>query len=274
VIGVEISKDRNEIRVAGQRAKGFAAVAHLLPVRVIDPEVHRLLEDGSRLRRRFLDWGVFHVEPRFVEAWRRYQAALQQRNAAIKSKASKKEVASWDRELLESGAFVAQARKHYLDEIDPFVAPITQTLLGTAVELRNRQGWTESQTFEEALAAAWQRDQRYGVTTVGPHRADFVAMADGVPAKQRVSRGQQKLLVAALMLAQLRHRHRDSDERALLLLDDPAAELDVDNLGKLMEQVSQTPAQLIVTSTQETSLELFRPRKKFHVKHGQIDTLQ
>ena len=56
-----------------------------MPVQAIDPEVHRLVEEGPQERRRYLDWGVFHVEPRFVEQWRRYQRALKQRNAALRA---------------------------------------------------------------------------------------------------------------------------------------------------------------------------------------------
>ena len=274
VVGAEVSRSATEIRVGGQRAKSFADVASLLPVRVIDPEVHRLLEDGSRLRRRFMDWGVFHVEPRFFDAWRRYQVALRQRNAAIKSRATSQDVSAWDRELVAAGGFVAESRQSYLEKLAPHVAAVTTALLGFAVELKHRMGWADGQSFEEALKAAWGRDQRYGVTTVGPHRADLIASVEGEAAKQRVSRGQQKLLVAGLMLAQLRLRHQRPGDKGLLLLDDPAAELDVDNLGKLMAEVATTPAQLLVTTTQKIGLEGCTPGAMFHVKHGQIHTLQ
>ena len=73
-----------EARFAGRPVGSLAELATVLPVQVIDPEVHRLVEGGPQERRRYLDWGVFHVEPNFLEHWRRYQRALRQRNAALR----------------------------------------------------------------------------------------------------------------------------------------------------------------------------------------------
>jgi len=270
VIGVESSRSRTEIHFSGRRVSGFAEIATHLPVQVIDPEVHRLLEDGPKHRRRFVDWGVFHVEPRFVDAWRRYQRALKQRNAALKAKASREIVTSWDGELVESGSFVAQSREKYIAEIQVPVGETTRSLLGFSAALKHRPGWSEDLDLAAALASSWSRDTRYGVTTVGPHRADVVVEIEAMAARERVSRGQQKLLAAALMLAQLSHRAEQGGEPACLLLDDPAAELDVDNLEKLLVQVAKTPAQLIVTALDVGRLAGHLAGQKFHVKQGQV----
>lgn len=85
-VGVRYSREGFEARAGGNRIGSLAELASILPVQAIDPEVHRLVEDGPQERRRYLDWGVFHVEPRFVEQWRRYQRALKQRNAALRLK--------------------------------------------------------------------------------------------------------------------------------------------------------------------------------------------
>ena len=63
-------------RIGGERVASLAELAAVLPVQIIDPEVHRLIEEGPSRRRRFLDWGVFHVEPYSSEHWQRYQQAL------------------------------------------------------------------------------------------------------------------------------------------------------------------------------------------------------
>jgi hypothetical protein len=84
-LGVEGSADGIRARIAGARAPSLAELALALPVQIIDPEVHHLIEEGPSRRRRFLDWGVFHVEQSFVIHWQRYRQALKQRNAALKS---------------------------------------------------------------------------------------------------------------------------------------------------------------------------------------------
>ena len=77
----------------------MAQLAELLPVHAIDPSMHALVEGGPSERRRFLDWGVFHVEPRYLDAWKRYRRVLSQRNAALKRAASGAELRPWSMAL-------------------------------------------------------------------------------------------------------------------------------------------------------------------------------
>src|SRR5690606_1227693 len=113
---------------------------------------------------------------------------------------------------------------------------------------------------------ALPRDLRVRTTNVGPHRADLGFVMQDASARDRVSRGQQKMLAAAFVLAQLSLRATDGAPPACLMLDDPAAELDVDNLGKLLGVVAEIPAQLIVTSVHERGLEGLELERMFHVK--------
>jgi DNA replication and repair protein RecF len=269
-MGVQGSREKTEARIAGRRAQSFAELATILPVQVIDPEVHRLVEDGPRERRRFLDWGVFHVEPQFVDAWRRYQRALRQRNAALKAKLPRSSVTAWDGEVIATGIIVAELRQRYVNNMQHAVHTAGGALLGLVVRIEHRRGWGQDDDFAQALCDAWSRDVRYGVTTVGPHRADLGLFVENAPVKERISRGQQKLLAAALILAQVSYRVEAGAEPACLLLDDPAAELDVDNLEKLLRQIAKTPAQLVVTSLDLRSIDRYLGGKTFHVKQGHV----
>ncbi len=273
ILGVRGYKERSEVRVAGRQVQGFAELATRLPVQVIDPEIHRLLEDGPKERRRYLDWGVFHVEPQFVEIWRRYQRALRQRNAALKAKLPRSDVSVWDGEVIAAGALVAEKRQHYVDSLQRQVGELAGALLGLPVRMEHRAGWNQDDDLGRALDAAWPRDQRYGLTTVGPHRADLVVYVDSSLAKDRISRGQQKLLAAALILAQLSYRVEMGEEPACLLLDDPGAELDVDNLKTLLGEVAKTPAQLVVTSLDLPSVDRYLGGHRFHVKQGHVSRM-
>jgi DNA replication and repair protein RecF len=272
-VGIQGFHDRTETHVGGRVSQGFATLASLLPVQVIDPEVHRLLEDGPRIRRRFLDWGVFHVEPRFVQTWREYQRALKQRNSALKEKHAPTAIRAWDAEISRAGALVSQFRDQYVEELQIHVNAISTELLDLPVAITHQRGWAQELSLDEALTAAWARDLRYGTTTVGPHRADLKISVGESPAKERISRGQQKLLAASLILAQLGHRVSMGSDPACLLLDDPAAELDVDNLRKLLDQMVKTPAQIIVTALDPKALDGYLNAKRFHVKQGYVSAV-
>jgi DNA replication and repair protein RecF len=270
ILGVQGSKLGTEAHIGGTQSHGFAELAAALPTQVIDPEVHRLIEDGPKARRRFLDWGVFHVERQFVDEWRRYQRALRQRNAALKANLPPASVSTWDAELVGAGRIVTDLRQRYIDGLQAGVGKVAGALLDLPVNIEYKGGWNQELGLSQALSEAWVRDRRYGQTTVGPHRADLSIFVDGAPAKERISRGQQKLLASAMMLAQLRNRVETGSEPASLLLDDPAAELDVDNLKKLLLEVANVPAQLIVTSLDLRSVDRYLSGAVFHVERGSV----
>lgn len=270
VLGMRCSNDSKQIRLNGESVHSIAELALKLPVQAIDPEVHRLLEDGPNRRRRFLDWGVFHVEHRFHEAWRRYQRALKQRNAALKAKQPVSALEIWNRELVEHGTQVANYRDLYLSELQPLINAFGRQLIGVHVEVEHQRGWKRQVSLETALAESLSRDLQRGSTGVGPHRADLIVKVTELPAKDRISRGQQKMLACALLLAQQAHRAAIGAPPACLLLDDPAAELDVDNLGKLLAAVTNIPTQLVITSLNSDVLNFFPNARMFHVEHGSI----
>jgi DNA replication and repair protein RecF len=93
---------------------------------------------------------------------------------------------------------------------------------------------------------------------------------NGFPARDRVSRGQQKLVAASLILAQLELLQRSSARVGTLLLDDPAAELDAGHLQALMAHVAGLGPQLVVTATASSVEALQEPGARFHVEQGVV----
>jgi DNA replication and repair protein RecF len=231
--------------------------------------VHRLIEEGSARRRRLMDWGVFHVKHEFLEFWRRYQRALKQRNAALRAGPTSPLVSAWDAELAAAGEQVDRLRSEYCIQLLPHFVTLADRLLGgPGTRFTYRRGWAADQDLSSALKDSRARDQRVRTTTVGAHRGDLSFFIEDAAARDRVSRGQQKLLAAAFILAQLALQAAQDAPPACLMIDDPAAELDVDNLGKLLSVVAEIPAQLIITSVHERGLEGVEPGRRFHVKQG------
>jgi len=275
-LGMRLSKDGLVARYAGRPVAGLAELATVLPAQAIDPEVHRLVEGGPQERRRFLDWGVFHVEPDFVDHWRRYQRALRQRNAALRQGQPDRLARAWDQELIESGNQVAERRARYLERLAPYVAAVGARLLDQPLEIAMQRGWTADSSLEQALSGSWPRDRERGVSHIGPHRADVGIRFAGISARERVSRGQQKLVAAALLLAQLRCDAEWGSPVAALLVDDPAAELDASNLEKLLAEIVDLPAQLFMTALERTNpaFEMLPLGLWFHVEHGSAKRLR
>jgi len=272
-LGVGLSTAKPpRIRVDGKDETSAAALAQWLPVQIIDPEIHQLVDQGPAVRRRFLDWGVFHVEPRFLDAWRRYHRSLRQRNAALKA-AAVGQLDAWDQELSVAGQQVSTYRREYVHRLQAYVKSIGSSLLDAEPDISYRQGWSESRSFIEALTDSRDRDVRYRQTHVGSHRSDLVISIDQRQARGRVSRGQQKLLAATLVLAQLACLREEIGSEAILLLDDLAAELDPPRLERLRGVIEPLQLQLFVTALKAGDLKRWSFGRVFHVEQGKVRTV-
>jgi DNA replication and repair protein RecF len=270
VIGVELSREGKTIaRISGRTPDSLAELAIAFPVQVIDPDIHKLVEEGSARRRRWLDWGVFHVEPGFGRDWARYQRALKQRNAALRL--GQAELRQWDVELARSGIALTEARQRVVEAIAPRWLELCQRLAGVELSMHFHAGWDTDQDLELLLAGSVGRDRERGSTSIGPHRADLRLRQRNRAAREVLSRGQQKLAAVALTLAQLQWLKAEHGLVPTLLLDDPAAELDAGRLAGFIREVQSLEAQLIVTSLSADAAPLGQPECVFHVEQGRVE---
>ena len=270
-LGFEVTRAGSAARIAGRPADSLVELSRAFAVQVIEPGVHRLVEEGGHRRRRWLDWAVFHVEPHFVDTWLRYTRVLKQRNAALKSSAV--DAAIWDSELGRLGESIAESRRRLMERLQPYWCEAVAALSGLDVELNTLRGWPQDHTLIEALAASRSRDQMRHLTHAGPHRADVAVRLHGRPAREVLSRGQQKLVAVAMTLAQLRLLQDTSQITPTLLLDDPAAELDGERLERFIAEVARLRCQLVVTSLRPESRLFGTPERMFRVEQGRVQPL-
>lgn len=257
-----------EVRADGEQGGGAAVLARRLPLQIIDPEIHSLVAGGPEERRRYLDWIVFHVEPNYVDDWRRFRRALKQRNAALRGGATTDELESWDRELAVLGLRVHEARERVFEAALPCLVEFAEGLLEQRIGFEYRRGWAKDVSLLEAFAAGRVRDQQLGSTQFGPHRADLRLIYNDRQARRVVSRGQEKLLSCAMILAATEIAQIELGQPLLLLLDDPAAELDTGSLARLMARVVGLGCQVIATALEPRAALFPQPPAMFHVEQG------
>lgn len=268
-IGVQVAKSGGTTaRINSATAGSLTELSEAFPVQVIDPGVHKLVEEGGFRRRRWMDWAVFHVEHGFADLWVRYTRAVKQRNAALKSQPA--QAAVWDPEVARLGELIAEARHRMLDQMQPAWRQAVAALSGLDVDLHYSRGWSQEVSLAQALQDSRARDLARGLTHSGPHRADVLVRLGGRAAREVLSRGQQKLVAIAMTLAQIQLLREKTAITPTLLLDDPAAELDEAHLQKFIEEVSRLKCQLVVTSLQPESDLFGRPEKVFHVEQGRV----
>ncbi|MEE4638250.1 MAG: DNA replication/repair protein RecF [Wenzhouxiangella sp.] len=268
-LGMERSAGAWRGRIGGRECLRVSEFAASLPLVLMQPDSHRLIDGGPENRRQYLDWQLFHVEPPYLETWQRYARYLRQRNAALRSGASDEVLQALERPMAEAGERMGWFRAHLVEQAQAAVSVLAQTLgihLPGDVELRYRSGYSSQEGLFGSLSGARQRDRELGFTRQGPHRGELVIQCAGQAAAQELSRGQQKLLALLLQLAQLRALVAEG-VCPLLLLDDPVSELDDRHLRLVLDWLEAQTVQSWVTATVDCPI----AASVFHVEQGKIE---
>ncbi len=273
-IGMQRMGSRLECRIDGQPIKRLSDLATLFPVQWVGGNLHAVIEDGPSNRRQILDWGLFHVKPDYIVMWKRFQKLLKQRNAALRSRSGAREIQAWDSELASAAEQLDGFRVNYLTALLPEIQTIGSQfpIFKYAIEINYRRGWSADRSFADTLSMGLKNDRDSGFTLSGPQRAELALIYDGKPAKEQFSRGQQKLFVIALHLAQATLLFKQTQKTSLFLFDDLGAELDDTNQASVMSLLSTIQAQVFVTSIGDINCKDWSVDvvKRFHVKHGNV----
>jgi DNA replication and repair protein RecF len=275
-VGLGRSGVRWEARVDGENV-AIGQLVRECAVVCFEPGSHALIAGAAEERRRYLDWGVFHVEHDFLLGWRRYQRALKQRNTLLRATTltTDEMFAPWEAELAQSAELIDRQRRAYLDLLRPKLLNAFAGLLPELgkPELRYRRGWSEEQDLIRQLREQRGRDLARGHTTLGAHRADWTIAFEHAPLREHLSRGQEKLTALACMLAQAELYAERRGEWPIVCLDDLASELDHAHQAAVVAQLAAAHAQLLLTGTELPQALQGLPARVFHVEQGELARL-
>lgn len=262
-----------ELRLRGEKGVRLAELVEAMPLQLINPDAFRLLEGSPGGRREFLDWGVFHVKHHFLEAWKRTRRAVKHRNALLRrGRIVPEEIAVWEQELAIWGEQMDTLRRAWFSDFLPVFEETLKRLLPLpGLTLRYARGWDKQRSLAGVLRDSREIDQQMGFTQQGPQRADLRIRLNKQPAVEVLSRGQQKLVVSALKLAQGRLLENTVKRHCIYLIDDLPAELDEQHRLRFCKLLEEMQCQAFITSVEPTALRgIWQPStqvRMFHVKH-------
>lgn len=271
-LGLGRAGGRWDAKVDGANV-GLAQLVQECAVVCFEPGSHALIAGAAEERRRYLDWGVFHVEHDFLSSWRRYQRALKQRNSLLRtgSTVGDELFEPWELELSQTAHRIDEFRSAYLGALRPRLEARALGLLPElgALDLRYRRGWSDEQDLAQSLREQRGRDFARGHTTAGAHRADWSLSFERAPLREHLSRGQEKLAALACVLAQAELYADQAGCWPIVCLDDLASELDQAHQAALVEQLTQANAQLLLTGAELPAALHDLSARVFHVEQGQ-----
>ena len=183
----------------GVLVSSMSEFASDLPMQLIHPENMDLIESGSKQRRQLLDWLLFYVEPNFYTHWLRYQRALAQRNALLKTETVENaQWQIWELELSQQALLLHNMRTTVFNEWLTFIDSALALLLPQiTINVDYSAGFDVEQELATQLQESRFKDKQRGFTQIGAHRADLRFKTDIGLAELILSRGQKKLLVRA-----------------------------------------------------------------------------
>jgi DNA replication and repair protein RecF len=277
---------RKRIKIDGQPRRAIDTVGRLKVV-LFQPEDLELVLGSPSVRRRYLDILLATLEPVYLRTLSQYGRILEQRNSLLRNlrdqasrgAGDRAQLEYWDFELLTRAAYLIALRVRSLGQLRYPLAEHFAQLSGhsaptldvcynaslelTAAQIEQIEGSNLADAqrilqhaLERALEARRREELRRAVTVLGPHRDDFRLILDGRDLSAYGSRGQQRLGVVALKLAELQTVRDVSGELPVLLLDDVLSELDEIRRAQLLALLGQDGCQTIVTATDRALLEV------------------
>ncbi len=273
-LGVLIGAGLKELRINREKVKKWSELAKNLPVLEIHPESYLLITGGPIERRKFLNWGMFHVEPDYAKTWSEYTRALKQRNICLKTR-NIKHARYWHQSLSQYGEVISAGLLKYSQEISPYVDEMLKVFGFTEkVDLIYSSAWDQNYSLEELLDAELQSNELPMSTQNGPHRGDLKIHWQERVFSKTSSRGQQKILAISLKLAQAKLLKQQYEKSTVYLLDELPAELDSQRREIALEILGKLESQVIISAVSRDSMRCLNKEVKwFHVKHNSVTSV-
>lgn len=261
-------KDGKELRLNEEKASA-EEIVRCLPLAVLSPKSFDILEGAANERRKRVDWGVFHVKPKFRQEWHKYRKLLLQRNAGLKQAKKPQDIKHWTSPLIESAERVTEMRQQYMQETLPFLHKhLAEFGFDKNLVVEEDVGWSNSSSLADQLERSFDSDRRFGSTQKGAHRYDLRFLVEAHKAKNVLSRGEKKRVICALLFAQIECLKK-AGKNPVVILDDLASELDQEATDSLVNGAATLCEQTFITAVDSLSLPGQRkPNKEFHVEQG------
>ena len=251
-LGCQIEKSKLILKSNGSSVTKRSSLLDILPLQLITPVSHSLVDSGSSFRRKFIDWGLFHVEHEYRQLWQSFNRTLKQRNQALKNKSN--EIKYWDVEFCKYAESINTFRKDYFLQLESIFSEVQSSLLeNDLISLTFKSGWNDQIGLQQDLIIHLDRDFYTGWSNVGPHKADL-KLNFHKSTRNNLSRGQQKMIVFCLQIAQCLHVKEKINKNPIILIDDISAELDSIHLEKLLKVISESGFQAVISAINDQNI--------------------
>ncbi|ASG67742.1 DNA replication/repair protein RecF [Francisella halioticida] len=260
-VTISISRKKNSNNISKLNTeiqKNHTEITRTLPIQLINPESFNIINSGAQQRCKVLDWGAFYLDKTFLKIWQQTKFLVKQRNSALKQNYPYTYIISIDKKLCEFANLLDTKRHLYFTKLKPKIhETLGQFNSNLDLDIEYSRGWSSNKELSQVLEEAFNHDNKYKVTNHGPHKADIALTVNNKPIQDIFSRGQQKLLICAIKLAQGEIHNLENENKCIYLIDDITSELDNIHTQTLFDYFKKLKSQVFITTTEKNKIDRF-----------------
>lgn len=239
------------------------------------PEDLNIIKNGPSFRRKFMDMELCQLDKVYAHDLINYNRIIMQRNKLLKDLYFNSSLSDnldvWDMQLVDYGCRIIKRRREFVDSLNSIIYNIHSNLSGGKEHLNVQyEMCTDEQVFEKQLKDSRDRDIKFKLTNVGPHRDDISFYNDEIDIRRFGSQGQQRTTALSLKLAEIELVKHAINDTPILLLDDVLSELDGGRQNYLLNSISDVQTLITCTGLDEFIKNRFNINKIFKVSNGTV----
>lgn len=263
--------EESRIRLNQQEVVNILDLVNTVPILLMNVDSLKLLVEGPQERRKFFNFGMFHVKHQFFPLWKHYTAIVKQRNKALRSYSDTSLITAWDQVMVDCAKQLQCLRNDFLNLFTQHLEfNLKKFVIFKKVEIELMHGWDIKTDLAEILKESFVKDKELGYTTKGPHRFDFKIKIDEMPVADILSRGQLKLLICSMFLAMHKVIKDQAEKNCIFLIDDLHAEFDEQNYSNIFKELKEIKTQLFITATSDMGVPEEDKQCCFYIRDGEI----
>jgi len=283
-IEIRYAEKQKQIKIDGVAIqKNIDLLEHVYTV-IFSPEDLKIVKGEPEKRRRFIDRELCQLRPVYYKNLGKYKKIVQHRNTLLKMQEIDQQVLDvWNEELAEYGSKIIIERKKFIDKLNGISKELHSKITNEKEDLQinyetNLQLGSDikeqKQYFLDALKRNLKKDIFHRSTSIGPHKDDLKISVDEIDIRKFGSQGQQRTAALSLKLAELSLIKEETNENAILLLDDVLSELDGERQTFLLNRLNETQIFITTTEIGKTLLENMPDGFIFEINNGKVKKLQ
>ena len=277
-IDISILKDgKKAIQINKIKIKKIGELFGNFNVVMFSPEDLKIIKDSPGVRRKFIDMELCQLNPKYYYNLVQYNKVLNERNSILRNKNISKDILDvYDMQLAEFGYNIIIDRLEYIKKLNKYSEKIHSDITSGKEKIEFKYTSTIKdlenikESFYSLLEKNRSRDCERGITSIGPHRDDFVVLINDIDTKSYGSQGQQRTAVLTIKFASLKIIKELTGEHPVLLLDDVLSELDFSRKRYILSTIGDIQTIITCTGIEDLYEYLDDKSKVFKVKDGEI----